>query len=137
MDYIVSIGDLCFDCFDDADDDFNKFLNKLQEGYAFAYPAKKRNRLGLTHSTMVALYDWSPMRSLFAPNLNPSYFRVVRDGSNGRTFTAEYFLSHRDFIVVKFDHRECLMRRFAPRQSGEPYQDHAAYDTRFIPKAVA
>jgi hypothetical protein len=137
MDYIVSIGDLCFDCFDDADDAFNKFLSRLHEGYAFAYPEKKRNRLGLTHSTMVALYDLSPIRSLFSPNLNPSYFRVVRDGLIGRTFTAEYFISHRDFIAVKFDHRQCLLRRFAPRQPDEPYRDYAAHDTLFIPKAVA
>ena len=117
MDHIVSIGDLCFDCFEDADDAFNEFLVKLQEGYLFASPHWKRNRFGLNHATMVALYNLSTMRSLFSASLNPSYFRVVRDGSNGRTFAAEYFLSHRDTISVKFNHRECLLRRFSLQET--------------------
>lgn len=112
----IEIGDLEFGFYEQASDAFGNFLHKLPEGLAFAGDGWRRNRLGLTHNTMLALYDFSIPRKLFAKDVNPERFYVLRNKHLDRVFVAEYHLWHGDSMMVPFDYRICLSRMLNERK---------------------
>jgi hypothetical protein len=117
MEEDLIIGDLSFDSFASAEDIFANFILKLDEDREFASGDKKERRDDPTRTTMLALYNASDERLLFASDLDPSHFRVIRDGYDGRKFVAEYTQCNSDDIVVKFNYRECLKELFSRCQT--------------------
>jgi hypothetical protein len=113
MEEELIIGDLNFDSFASAEDTFASIILKLDEDRDFASGDTMERRDDPTRKTMLALYNASDERLLFASDIDPSHFRVIRDYYDGRKFVAEYTQCNSEDIAVKFNYRECLKELFS------------------------